>query len=225
MESDLADTSYEPNWSLNPATNGLVSTARVSPADLRAAILARIGSGEAPGYNVLYGGHTFDNGYADHPRIGFVGPDGRPTHAAGRYQFEPATWDMQAKRLGLRDFSPASQDAAAWDLASRTYQAKTDRDILADAQAGNVQWGALGQEWPSLAGAKAGPPGAVTSVGEVKSNPLPTSPGISDSQVVEAAPQSGMDPLIALQLSMPQHKFTPVNYDPWAIQAAMTQGT
>jgi muramidase (phage lysozyme) len=44
---------------------------------------------------------------------------GVPTHAAGRYQFEPATWREQQQRLSLPDFSPVSQDLAAWDLAER----------------------------------------------------------------------------------------------------------
>lgn len=33
------------------------------------------------------------------------------SHAAGRYQFQPATWEQYAKPLGISDFSAASQDA------------------------------------------------------------------------------------------------------------------
>lgn len=33
------------------------------------------------------------------------------SHAAGRYQFQPATWAQYAKPLGVSDFSQASQDA------------------------------------------------------------------------------------------------------------------
>lgn len=48
--------------------------------------------------------------------------NGVPTHAAGRYQFEPATWrDLQA-RLKLPNFSPVSQDHAAWELADIEYR-------------------------------------------------------------------------------------------------------
>lgn len=67
-------------------------------------------------YNVLYGGGTF-NSYADHPRrripINLPGYEGKYSSAAGAYQFIESTWDSLASRLGLPDFSPASQDAAA----------------------------------------------------------------------------------------------------------------
>lgn len=57
------------------------------------------------------------------------------SHAAGRYQFEPATWKFQANKLGLRDFSPASQDQAAWDLAVTVYRNKTRRNLESDLSA------------------------------------------------------------------------------------------
>lgn len=48
---------------------------------------------------------------------GTMGPQGR-THAAGAYQFEPATWRQYAEPLGIHDFSQASQDAV-FDAAYR----------------------------------------------------------------------------------------------------------
>jgi hypothetical protein len=44
---------------------------------------------------------------------GWTPPSGRISHAAGKYQFEPATWALYAARLGISDFSPHSQDAVA----------------------------------------------------------------------------------------------------------------
>ncbi|MEE7442660.1 hypothetical protein MOR12E_28815 [Methylobacterium oryzae] len=67
------------------------------------------------GYNVLYGGGYF-TGYADHPRkkltFTIKGKSVTST-AAGRYQILARYFDAYKKSLGLKDFSPASQDAIA----------------------------------------------------------------------------------------------------------------
>jgi hypothetical protein len=49
----------------------------------------------------------------DFPNWPGVWIGGVPTHAAGRYQFEPATW----RGLGGGSFDPVSQDHRAWALA------------------------------------------------------------------------------------------------------------
>lgn len=131
------------------------------PAEGRA-LLGRIASGEATSYDMLYGGGKFQ-GYGDHPRIYAPitsGPDvGKKTSAAGLYQFLGSTWDQQAKKLGLKDFSPANQDAAAWDLAQTEYKSKTGRDLLATLKSGDQ--GAiedvprqLSGQWSSLPGGR-----------------------------------------------------------------------
>lgn len=102
-------------------------------------------------YNELVGGGHFD-GYDAFPSWpGKSFPTGR-SHAAGRYQFEPATWNEQAQKLGLTDFSPASQDAAAWDLAQTVYKHRTGRDLLTDlTNRYLVQLaGALQSTWTSI---------------------------------------------------------------------------
>lgn len=92
------------------------------------------GTKNAGEYACLYGStpgrpRTFD-GFADHPRIvsRISASDQRWTSAAGAYQFMAVspipgggstrmdTWDRLKARLGLSDFSPASQDAAAVEL-------------------------------------------------------------------------------------------------------------
>lgn len=122
------------------------------------ALLDTIAGTESPGYNVMYGGKRFDN-YADHPRVAVPiasGPNaGKTSSAAGRYQFLGSTWDAQAKKLGLKDFSPENQDLAAWDLAATTYAAKTGRDLIADLNDPNARGGigrALSGVWTSLPG-------------------------------------------------------------------------
>jgi lysozyme len=82
------------------------------------------------GYNVIVGGGLFQ-GYADHPRKLIDLPRlGIKSTAAGRYQLLARYFDAYKKQLGLKDFSPASQDAIA------TQQIK-ERRALADIETGN----------------------------------------------------------------------------------------
>lgn len=102
-------------------------------------------------YTELCGGGHFE-GFAAFPQWAGVGDP--ISHAAGRYQFEPATWrDMQG-RLSLPDFSPTSQDHAAWALASEVYQRVTGRVLLADLQADDLASiaPALRSTWTSVNG-------------------------------------------------------------------------
>ncbi|HFV0559243.1 TPA: glycoside hydrolase family protein [Escherichia coli] len=64
------------------------------------------------GYDVIVGGSLFTS-YDDHPRkLIALNPKLKST-AAGRYQLLSRYWDAYRKQLGLKDFSPASQDAVA----------------------------------------------------------------------------------------------------------------
>ncbi|MDI3563565.1 hypothetical protein [Bradyrhizobium sp. Arg816] len=130
------------------------------------ALLDHIAVGESAGrYDVRYGGNgdkTFQ-GFADHPRIAepiTSGPDvGKTSSAAGRYQFIGSTWDQQAKKLGLKDFSPANQDTAAWDLAQTEYKSKTGKDLLTVLKSGDQAAISdvprqLSGQWSSLPGGR-----------------------------------------------------------------------
>lgn len=110
------------------------------------------------GYSTLFGGDLF-TGWADHPRTprryGSLW-----TTAAGAYQFMAVsplpgggttrvdTWDRIRARLGLPDFSPASQDAAAVELIR-------EAGALADVQAGrfDAAISKVRRIWASLPGA------------------------------------------------------------------------
>lgn len=83
---------------------------------------------------------------------------GAMTHAAGRYQFEPRTWAGRQAKLRLPDFSPVSQDLAAWDLAQTVYRRVTDEDLLSDLQSGDLAdiAGSLHSTWTSLSAATFG---------------------------------------------------------------------
>lgn len=70
-------------------------------------------AGSDNGYNVIVGGSLF-KGYADHPRkLVDIPRLGIKSTAAGRYQILSKYWDAYKKQLGLKDFSPSSQDAVA----------------------------------------------------------------------------------------------------------------
>ena len=95
------------------------------PKEARA-LLDALAAGEAKDYNVMNGGGTFSD-FSHHP-------GGR---AAGRYQDLPSTWRRISGALGLKDFSPESQDKGNWWLAQQDYRARTHRDLLGDLQSKN----------------------------------------------------------------------------------------
>ncbi|WP_443096806.1 glycoside hydrolase family 24 protein [Stenotrophomonas sp. PUT21] len=65
------------------------------------------------GYDVIVGGRLF-TGYADHPRELVSLPRlGIKSTAAGRYQLLSRYYDAYRRLLGLKDFSPLSQDLVA----------------------------------------------------------------------------------------------------------------
>src|SRR5690554_649718 len=122
------------------------------------ALLETIAGPESKGdYNVIYGGSQFDD-FSDHPRKAvpiMSGPNkGRTSSAAGKYQFIGSTWDDVSSRHGIPDFSPESQDKAAWALATEEYKRDTGRDLEADLAAGDLSRVApsLRNQWTSLPG-------------------------------------------------------------------------
>lgn len=136
-----------------PARRGLRGSL---PPEAYALLDTISGTESAGNYNVMYGGKTFDS-YQDHPRQLFTierGPNaGKKSSAAGRYQFIRGTWDDQARKLGLKDFSPESQDAAAWNLAQEKY----GRGLMSVLRSGDSKkiaavGNALRKQWTSLPG-------------------------------------------------------------------------
>lgn len=122
-------------------------------------LLDLIAGTESPGYDVIYGGQRVED-LSRHPGINVPiahGPNaGKTSSAAGRYQFIKSTWEDQANKLGLQDFSPESQDLAAWNLANEEYARQTGGDLLTDLQERGGPdrdiLGALRKQWTSLPG-------------------------------------------------------------------------
>ena len=116
------------------------------------ALLDTIAGSESPDYNTVFGGQKFKN-YKKHPEIDVPIPwrPGLTSNAAGRYQFLSTTYNPIAKDLKLKDFSPDSQDRAAWELARRTYgdENKLKQDLRKDPVSVASR---LSGEWTSLPG-------------------------------------------------------------------------
>lgn len=125
------------------------------------AFLAALALGEAPasgGYTVGVGGTDLTGAPVD--QYGFPQWSGfGNSHAAGEFQFQPATWDALAAQFGLNFSNPADQNQAAWQLAQQTYAQKTGGSLSAALAAGDytgVQ-SALATVWPSVTGNGASP--------------------------------------------------------------------
>ncbi len=157
--SDAATTAME---FIDSASGGLVKVSAmrtVAPGvlgDLNVQAMLRVirageGTADDGGYRRLFGGGTFES-LADHPRI-VVSKSGYRTTAAGAYQMLSSTWDETKAAMGLRDFSPASQDLAAVGRIAA-------RGALADVIAGRFDKAVkkLGGEWASLPGSPYGQP-------------------------------------------------------------------
>lgn len=106
-------------------------------------------------YNYIFT-HAVFTSYADHPRkrkcAGKLCSD-----AAGRYQFLSKTWDPLAEDLGLKDFTPPSQDMAVVELIRRdgAYNA-----VAGSANHENFKRAVtkLNNIWASLPGSEYGQP-------------------------------------------------------------------
>ena len=118
------------------------------------ALLDVIAIGEVPQsldrdqqYRVQVGGAILSD-LSEHPReVVWIPGYNLGSSAAGRYQFLGRTWDECVNALGLRDFSPRSQDLAAAYLVRR-------RGALGDLYDGDLGavWDTLSWEWASLPG-------------------------------------------------------------------------
>ena len=107
------------------------------------------GTADQGGYSRMFGGGQF-NSFADHPRQ-TVSKWGYTSTAAGAYQLLTKVWDETRTLMGLRDFSPASQDLAAVGRIAA-------RGALDDVIQGRFDTAVrkLNKEWASLPGSPYG---------------------------------------------------------------------
>lgn len=105
------------------------------------------GTDSPNGYRTQYTGAQFSS-FRDHPRqVKCSRRYGKKlcSDAAGRYQFLSPTWDRFAKKLGIRDFTPANQNRVALELIR-------EKGALQDVKAGRFEIAAskVAPVWPSL---------------------------------------------------------------------------
>ena len=103
-----------------------------------------LGKAEGADFNVIVGGKKFDD-FGKHPSVvGLTTKEG-PSTAAGKFQITKTTYDQYAKKLGITDFSPESQEKIALAIIE-------DKGAMQDVEKGN--WNAaikkLGDVWASL---------------------------------------------------------------------------
>ena len=104
------------------------------------------------GYDVIVGSTVAHpdlfTDYGNHPHKFVTLKPGLVSSAAGRYQLLGRYFDAYARQLGLRDFSPASQDAIA-------LQQIRECKALPDIEAGNFERAVTlcARIWASLPGA------------------------------------------------------------------------
>jgi muramidase (phage lysozyme) len=183
-----------------PAVSNMTQDSTLPPA--ARALLDTISGPESNGaYDVRYSpkGDAKFTDFSQHPQIYENGPQGKSS-AAGRYQMVYSTWSPIQKQMGLPDFSPVSQDQAAWHLASTTYQQRTGRDLLTDLNNGNTQmvgpalsgqWATLNRAMPNFAAnlQKYMPGGAGAAAGGAATpNNLPAVPNFSGQMSGQEGP-------------------------------------
>ena len=153
---------------MQPAATDTTDTQAANVAAFLMMIRTAEGTAGPDGYRTMFGYRLFTS-WADHPRqpAQFTDAQGRRlwTSAAGAYQFMAVspipgggatrvnTWDRVRNTLGLSDFSPASQDAAAVELIR-------EAGALDDVKAGRVDAAVskVRGVWASLPGAGYGQP-------------------------------------------------------------------
>ncbi|MBE9097258.1 glycoside hydrolase family protein [Tychonema sp. LEGE 07203] len=109
------------------------------------------GTKNPDGYRTIYS-YQYFNDFSDHPRR-VICAGGYCSNAAGRYQFLSSTWDGVKAKLGLKDFSPESQDLGAVELIKQ-------RGAFSDIENGNLQAAIekCSWEWASLPPGRYGQP-------------------------------------------------------------------
>jgi muramidase (phage lysozyme) len=146
--SDPVVTSAKNPWDTDPVAAPAARTPTTQPpANPEANVkkfLDFLGRAEGADYNTIVGGKQFTD-FRAHPRVVGLRTAEGPSTAAGKYQIVGTTYDAVAPKLGIRDFTPDSQDKIAIELIRQ-------KGALEDVRNGNFDAaiGKLGNIWASL---------------------------------------------------------------------------
>lgn len=126
------------NSNLSPRMRAFLATIR----------WAETGTSDESSYTKLVFNGRFNNNFATHPRIkqcASINGKRVCSTAAGGYQMLDISWDDVAPDLGLKDFSPPSQDKMAIEYIRRN-------NAIRDIEGGNVETAfcKVGKIWASL---------------------------------------------------------------------------
>jgi muramidase (phage lysozyme) len=121
------------------------------------AVLSVIAHAEGTGssYNFIFSYRKFSS-YADHPRQ-VVCSGGYCSDAAGRYQFLSTSWDETRRGLGIKDFTPDSQDKGAVQRMQSFRGVREHSSVLSRPAFERMIY-KLNREWASLPGSPYGQP-------------------------------------------------------------------
>lgn len=133
-----------PAWATAPAAPVAPVATPIDPDANVRKFLNFLGKAEGADYDTVVGGSKFSD-FRAHPRIVGLRTAEGPSTAAGKYQIVGTTYDDVAPKIGIRDFSPDSQDKIAIELIRR-------KGALEDVRSGNFDAaiGKLGGTWASL---------------------------------------------------------------------------
>jgi hypothetical protein len=158
------------------------------PREAKAALLAWTSElGPVWGYTwspflCLFGFHQWTGSLATFPNWSGAVVGGKTTHAAGPWQFQPATYAEIVAMTGRPGFYPADQLANAWVLGVRDFGTRTHGgDLLAALKAGQFDQVSTALQATWLAGADQGFGDRYTAVLPLFANPPPPPPPLPPS--------------------------------------------
>jgi muramidase (phage lysozyme) len=127
----------------NPYLKGVEVPPEQAEANIQS-YLNGLGNAEGANYDTIVGGKKFTD-YSKHPGVVGITTKEGPSTAAGKYQITKTTYDHYAPKLGIKDFSPDSQDKIARAILK---DKNAENDIIkGDFDAAHSK---LGSTWASL---------------------------------------------------------------------------